>query len=439
MKHSHILWTSVVVQAVVIAVLVISPTLLGILLCLLAFPLMIAAVVRWPLAGIYLIIFSIFLGALSTIQFGQKMPNLFYADIAILAVLYILIIKQLMNPINGLRLFVGRTGLILMLFLVFSFCTLTISEDLLRGLGVLRNYLVGFTMLVLMSSLVRTQKQIRGVAHALALWGSLLAVIAITSVFFRPQLSLFERVSLGWGRANYIAVFPVMMVPVVLAPVLSRSEAKWRFCLMVAASLLIITLLFTLSRGGAVALLVVLTILTAKYIKARSLRYLILFLAIVFVLVYFSPLGRMLVYRFETISTSPSALVRIARWKGTWEVFKKNPVVGVGIGNLAHHLSRVTEHAKAHNLVLMLLSETGLVGFSIFMWMIVWIVRMQIMNCRQIRDGFQNSLSWGILAATIGVLVHSMVEPIFEAYQFSLIFWGLVGISTKQYLWRKET
>lgn len=429
---------SLLLQGISIVALVYNPILVVLLLLPFVFPLMAGSILKWPLLGVYLIIFSIFLGPLSPIQLGQKTPNLFYADMAIFLVLFILFLRQISDPADRLQFFIGKSGLILIPFIVFSFFTLLISKDPLRGLGILRNYCIAVIILSLVISCIRSPKHIRSMTYAFTLWGIVLSIMAIGSVFMQSGLNLLERVSLSWGRANYIATFPVMMIPIILAPILSSSISKGKFYMIASILLLIITLLFTLSRGGAIALLVVLMILTIKYMRVKSLPYLILFLSIVFLLVYFSPLGRLLIYRFESLSRSPSALVRIIRWKRTWEIFKDNPIVGVGIGNLSYYLPYMPQFAKAHNLFLMLLSETGLIGFCLFISMMIYIIRIQIINCIEIKDSFQNSLSWGIFAATVGVLVHSMVEPIFQAYQFSLIFWSLVGVSTRQYWWRKE-
>ena len=54
-----------------------------------------------------------------------------------------------------------------------------------------------------------------------------------------------------------------------------------------------------------------------------------------------------------------------------------------------------------------------------------------------IQNGFQDSLAWGILAGTIAVFSHSMVEPNISSYQFSLVFWTVIGISVKQEEFRK--
>lgn len=439
MSRSHyILLVLLVVQAIAIVALVCNPILAVALSLVLVLPVVAASVLKWPLAGIILIIFSILLGPVSTFQWGTKIPNLFYADLAIALTLFAMILTRALDSGDNLQFSIGRSGLFLAIFVSFCFATLLAAVDPLRGLGILRNYLMALIMLGLVTACVRTVMHTKYLAYAFVVWGMVLSVVAIGSVLMQHQSSLLGRVTLSWGRANYIATFPVMLIPVILAPVLSGSISKGRFYMMAVGGLLIVTLLFTLSRGGALALLMVLAILTVKYTRLRSLPYLVLFLSMVFLLVYFSPLGRVLLYRFETISASASALVRITRWERTWEVFERNPIAGVGTGNLAYHLPYATQFAKAHNLVLMLLSENGLIGFFIFMVMIIYIIRMQIMNCREIRDTFQNSLSWGILAATVGVLVHAMVEPIFQTYQFSLIFWSFVAVSARQHQWRKE-
>jgi len=55
------------------------------------------------------------------------------------------------------------------------------------------------------------------------------------------------------------------------------------------------------------------------------------------------------------------------------------------------------------------------------------------------RDDFQTSLAWGILAGTVTALTHSMVEPNISSYMFSIMFWMVVGLSIRQIELRKAT
>ena len=63
-------------------------------------------------------------------------------------------------------------------------------------------------------------------------------------------------------------------------------------------------------------------------------------------------------YKFE--------LIRFRIWKTALEEFKKNPVLGSGIGISYHDNAMNIDYVHPHNIILELLAETGLVGFSVF-------------------------------------------------------------------------
>jgi O-antigen ligase len=143
-----------------------------------------------------------------------------------------------------------------------------------------------------------------------------------------------------------------------------------------------------------------------------------------------NPAIKTLFDRFIYFETSSSVLVRLERWRQTWTIFKENPIFGIGIGNLGYHLKhKITSIVSAHNLFLGSLAETGIIGFSLLLLLIISSSVLLVRNCIRIKMSFFNCFSWGIFAALIGVLVHSMVEPNLEGYQFSLIFWSLIGVS----------
>jgi O-antigen ligase len=61
-----------------------------------------------------------------------------------------------------------------------------------------------------------------------------------------------------------------------------------------------------------------------------------------------------------------SVSIRIRIWKTAFEEFKKNPVLGSGIGIPYHDNAMDMDYVHPHNIVLELLAETGIVGFGVF-------------------------------------------------------------------------
>lgn len=134
----------------------------------------------------------------------------------------------------------------------------------------------------------------------------------------------------------------------------------------------------------------------------------------------------------ETMSKEPTRLMILQQG---WDVFRANPWLGIGWGEFAWYNFNVTEQypnlkglwGHVHNIVLQLLTETGIVGGLIFVaGMLYWL-----------RDQFVRALTlehWWILALLSVLAVHSLLEfPLW--YTHFLAFASLLlGLSSERNL-----
>lgn len=127
--------------------------------------------------------------------------------------------------------------------------------------------------------------------------------------------------------------------------------------------------------------------------------------------------------RFSTDDGQTSTLAqRMYLWSESLRMFQSAPVFGIGVGNFASDLymngAGVGEtgaypyERNAHNLVLQLLAETGLIGAAIVLlglthWAMGWV-----------RAAATQSIAWWWLGVIVAIqLVHSMVEhPLWHAH-----------------------
>ncbi len=170
----------------------------------------------------------------------------------------------------------------------------------------------------------------------------------------------------GRRRLN-LALATLLAAPLVLGLVLSISRSAWIYVLLVSISA---CWTFWLGDRGRLKPLIVF-----------SLGVLILFAALNIVLVYFpslagasaqtSTFGERWMQTFVSDSTQLGVQIRIYFLKEAWAMFAGHPFLGVGFGEFAWNLlqrgaafdgsnSAMTNHA--HNALLDLLAETGLLG-----------------------------------------------------------------------------
>lgn len=132
---------------------------------------------------------------------------------------------------------------------------------------------------------------------------------------------------------------------------------------------------------------------------------------------------------------------RINVWMAVIEMVKDRPVLGIGPGNDA--FNRVYPRYQqagysalsAYSVVLEILVETGFVGLSCFLWLLVvtltqgWV---QIQRLRQVasREGF-----WlmAAIATMIGMLGHGMFDTVWYRPQVSTLWWLMLAIVASYY------
>lgn len=136
-------------------------------------------------------------------------------------------------------------------------------------------------------------------------------------------------------------------------------------------------LLLTMSRAAIVLWIVFLIIVLIRVKIKKTVNKFIFLLGFVFlfVMINVTPFGIRL---FSTRLTEEAVVQRQELITSSLTIFRQSPIVGVGIGNFLYYLPTVQKPLSVgmyiqpvHNIFLLLLTETGILGFSVFLWMIV--------------------------------------------------------------------
>ncbi|MBM3212031.1 hypothetical protein FJZ33_07420, partial [Candidatus Poribacteria bacterium] len=130
---------------------------------------------------------------------------------------------------------------------------------------------------------------------------------------------------------------------------------------------------------------------------------------------------------------------RILRWGTALIMFLKHPVIGCGYGSFAFtyvndpvaigiHL--IKYKMGAHNEYLQALAETGIIGFSAWMWIIVsfFVYGFRLLRKLKSEDWFYRSIIIGVMSALLSLLLHFVVNNMIQADIVGIPFWLLIGI-----------
>lgn len=116
-------------------------------------------------------------------------------------------------------------------------------------------------------------------------------------------------------------------------------------------------------------------------------------------------------------------------WPKAIAGFTRNPLLGSGYSTLTkRNIEDFTEAESTDNDFLRALGETGLLGFLTFFGTIAFIFVSGIRSFKKITDPFYATITAGILAAIVGLLVNAIYIDVFEASKVAYIFWILVAI-----------
>ncbi|VAX35907.1 hypothetical protein MNBD_UNCLBAC01-1119 [hydrothermal vent metagenome] len=122
---------------------------------------------------------------------------------------------------------------------------------------------------------------------------------------------------------------------------------------------------------------------------------------------------------------------RIPYWETAWKIFKTRPLLGIGFNNysLVSINTGLPWGGYPHNCYLQLLAETGILGLSAFLWLIISIFKNTKQKLLALDDPFLKFLFIGTLTGLLGFFINIFVDTHFYSVQLSVLMWLLMGIS----------
>jgi O-antigen ligase len=126
---------------------------------------------------------------------------------------------------------------------------------------------------------------------------------------------------------------------------------------------------------------------------------------------------------------------RVDIWRATWEMFKDNPIAGVGFGGYWAAIPRYHDASgeyipqQAHNDYLELLASGGVIGSFIFLCFVFLFLRRARETLRS-GDAFRRAACTGALAGIFGIAVHSLFDFGLHMTANAALFVALAAVAT---------
>ena len=243
------------------------------------------------------------------------------------------------------------------------------------------------------------------------------------------------------GDPNFYAQWLVMIVPLAIDRFHAETDRRLRVLAGASAGLASLAVIFTFSRGGAVALgVVILGMLIRHPPKART----VVAVAIAGVLAvpllppgYVDRLSALAGVGSIDIGVDSSVRGRTAQIGAAWEMFTERPLTGLGYGTYKVNYPEYTrslgieisnKEREAHNLYLEVAAETGIPGVIALGTLIVAAFGSLAEGRRQLRRsgrGEGDDTGYAVAMALVGYLITS----VFLHMAFARFAWLLFGIA----------
>ncbi|MDD5687286.1 MAG: O-antigen ligase family protein [Elusimicrobia bacterium] len=333
------------------------------------------------------------------------------------------------------------------------------SEGLRNNLYILINCVLAYYVAVNIIRDEKTIKKILTLSYLVAFIASTYAILQYFDIepIWQQIVNPYgiKRCVSTFGNPVFISSFLVLMIPLAFTSFIFTKSAYEKFLYIILLIDMILALFCTMARsswlGLGAAFIIIVFSFKEKILAAKKWFY---GLILVVVLVMFIPVrwqNETKTFGFYTMDrvasifsiekSGPAAYQRFLIWLSAWDIAKQNPVLGCGWGlfetlfpfyqqrYLIHPMLTQRTHANnAHNVFLENLSQIGIIGLGIFLWVIFCIIKFGIHQIKNIKLDFQKTIAVGIFAGIIGMLVDNIVNVTLYFVIPGFFFWMNLGI-----------
>lgn len=233
------------------------------------------------------------------------------------------------------------------------------------------------------------------------------------------------------GSPNILGSIFILMIPLCLALVLQKDrDFLDRSVFFILLGAMGISLILTLSRGawlGAAAALFVFCL----SVNPRWLLLLMVGGSGVFLIP--SVMARIKYLLSPQYFINSLTAGRLMRYQKGWELFTQNKLMGVGLGHFGgavamNNKDLIPDTFYMDNYWLKTMVEMGSIGIAAFGVLILVLIIWSVRSIKHSRGYSTKLIVSGGFAGLCGVIVHNLVENVFEVPYMVVYFWVIASI-----------
>lgn len=142
--------------------------------------------------------------------------------------------------------------------------------------------------------------------------------------------------------------------------------------------------------------------------------------------------------RLTQVDKSDSVYKRYEIWDQALGMYREHPILGIGMGNFrenydADKLGMAQALADVHNLYLQNLTETGIVGLCVFLWMCGELYWKGFRDLNRYRMGsIRHGMAYVTVASTVAMMIHGTVDSLFVgSTEFGAAFMVMMALASR--------
>jgi O-antigen ligase len=395
--------------------------------------------------AIYFILFALWMEP----TFGTKLTNVKGLSLGNLAFFFACVVWTISFALKRVNFSLNKIYIyifFLILYVVLSIPYKYLIGDyghfsIMRELVPLKSWLEPFLYLIIIFNLASNKEILKNTTYGVMIVLMLTVIVTILTV---SRIYPIGRIQIEHGgywpvfaEPNQYAAYLVLTLPLFISFALLCNRVFLKILYSCCSIAIFCALISSGSRGGLLSFCVsVFTfLLLLKGSKEKIKKGLIaggvviLLIVVTTMLVLPSWIEDRTTQRIEYkngTDLNEYSSGRIDIWKEHFSHFIKNPVFGIGFDGSRKLLATSAVQANSHNTYLLYLTDSGIIGFLLFIVFISTILRESIKGLRQATDKFGIILFSGFVSGLVGYIVAIFFVNVLDLWSLIMILFAVV-------------
>lgn len=235
----------------------------------------------------------------------------------------------------------------------------------------------------------------------------------------------FETVGLG---SNHLGAFIAYTSAIFLGLFFYDTDKRRKWLYLATVLFSLHPLFFAYSRGAYMAAFGVIAFFGVM--KKKSLLVLVIAILLAWqTILPASVVDRIMMTETESGEIEGSAAHRLVLWDHAMDLFKQNPIFGVGFGGFGLTVPEGETLTDTHNFYMKTLSEQGIIGISLFLLILALSFFSGWRLLKIGKTPFHKGLGFGFMGVVIAMMITNMFGDRWSYFAlggYFWVFWGLV-------------